>query len=97
MDPKSKHPATQGVTHEVVGTWAQAYAPGAVLDFPPYILNAPDTTVTRLSNGIRVATEVRRAGGGAGGRRQGVWVVHDAHLGGKRARAFVYVTRMTWT
>jgi hypothetical protein len=29
--------------------------------FPPYLLNVPATEVTTLSNGVRVATEVRLA------------------------------------
>ncbi len=35
-----------------------AVAAPASKDFPSYVLNAPATEVTRLSNGVRVASEV---------------------------------------
>lgn len=35
-----------------------AVANPAVKEFPSYVLNAPATEITRLNNGVRVASEV---------------------------------------
>ena len=38
---------------------ALARASSSSVEYPPHILNAPSTEVSKLNNGVRVATQVR--------------------------------------